>query len=225
MNWSAESGIGGSMFGNRFDQALAVTVGAATIATDLVIVQKGYPENFRWLLAVASTIVILCIAHSDSHSMGWRPRPVQGWHTWARLATIIGIAVALCIAIGLGIYGLLGYSPQVVTVSPSAVGDAFLRMCITAPVLEELIYRMVLCVSLVQLVGHWSTIAVSGAVFAALHFAYGNPSPENIVGGFFLAWAYLKSETLLIPVLLHSVGNACALATQAVAWHVLGPAG
>ena len=134
-----------------------------------MIVHKGYPENFRWLLAVAATIVILCIAHGDSDSMGWRHRPVQGWRTWVWLASIIGVAVAICIAVGLGICSLLGYPLPLVTAAPNTVGAAFMHMCVRAPVLEELLYRMVLCVSLVQLAGHWATIAASGAVFAALH--------------------------------------------------------
>ncbi len=39
-----------------------------------------------------------------------------------------------------------------------------------------------------------------------------------MVGGFFLAWAYLKSESLAVPVLLHGLGNLCALAGQVAAW-------
>jgi membrane protease YdiL (CAAX protease family) len=47
---------------------------------------------------------------------------------------------------------------------------------------------------------------------------YCNPSPENLVGGFFLAWAYLKSGGLAVPVLLHGLGNLVALASQVGAW-------
>ena len=61
-------------------------------------------------------------------------------------------------------------------------------------------------------------IAASGVIFAALHFVYGNPSPENAVGGLFLAWAYLKSETIVVPVLLHALGNSLVLAVQVAAW-------
>jgi len=39
---------------------------------------------------------------------------------------------------------------------------------------------------------------------------YGNPSPENLLGGFILCWAFLKSQTLVVPLLLHAGGNACA---------------
>jgi uncharacterized protein len=63
--------------------------------------------------------------------------------------------------------------------------------------------------------------------FAALHliYIYGNPSPENLAGGLFLAWVYLKSEGLALPILLHSLGNLLALLMQVGAWFWLASAG
>jgi hypothetical protein len=40
--------------------------------------------------------------------------------------------------------------------------------------------------------------------FAALHLIYGNPSPENLAGGLFLARVDPKSESLALPLLPHS---------------------
>ena len=81
--------------------------------------------------------------------------------------------------------------------------------CVAAPVLEELIYRLALCLPLVGIVGRRWTILLSGVVFAALHFRHGNPGPSNFIAGFILGWAYLKSGNLLIPIILHSLGNLC----------------
>lgn len=77
-----------------------------------------------------------------------------------------------------------------------------------------------------SLYGHANTyrrtaIVVSGVVFGGLHVVNGNPSPENLVGGLFLAWAYLKSGTIYIPILLHSLGNFVAWAGQVAAWYWL----
>jgi membrane protease YdiL (CAAX protease family) len=60
------------------------------------------------------------------------------------------------------------------------------------------------------LLGARLCIGVSGVIFAGLHFLYGNPSPENLLGGFILTWANLKSGTLIVPISLHAVGNLCA---------------
>ena len=74
---------------------------------------------------------------------------------------------------------------------------------------------------LAALLGPWKTSVVSGLAFAYLHVLYGNPSPENVAGGFILAWVYLKSESILLPVLAHSLGNLGALASQVAVWYWL----
>jgi uncharacterized protein len=48
-------------------------------------------------------------------------------------------------------------------------------------------------------------------VFALLHVAYGNPGIDNTIGGFILTWAFLKSETILVPIVLHGLGNLAVL--------------
>ena len=55
---------------------------------------------------------------------------------------------------------------------------------------------------------------MSGLIFAVLHAVYGNASPENLLGGFILMWVFLKSETIIVPIALHSLGNFCAFAFQ-----------
>ena len=55
--------------------------------------------------------------------------------------------------------------------------------------------------------GKWPTIIASGLVFAALHFRFGVASPDNAIAGFVLAWAYIKSESILVPITLHALGN------------------
>lgn len=95
-------------------------------------------------------------------------------------------------------------------------------MCFVAAVVEESVYRVVACGLIAAIAGHRQTIAINGVLFGLLHVWYGNPSPENLVGGFFLAWSFLKSETILVPLILHSVGNMLVLAAQVIAWYVLG---
>ncbi len=36
--------------------------------------------------------------------------------------------------------------------------------------------------------------------------------PDNLVAGFFVAWAYLRSETIVIPIALHALGNLVVVA-------------
>lgn len=85
---------------------------------------------------------------------------------------------------------------------------ALVPMCILAPLLEESLYRAVLCVGVGASLGDRWAIVASGVAFALLHVLYGNPSPESLLGGFVLAWAYLRSGSLFVPLLLHAGGNA-----------------
>ena len=104
---------------------------------------------------------------------------------------------------------LLGHPLEVpcIFTDASQFGPHGYAMCVHAPVTEELLYRAVLCAPLVPLVGQRGTILLGGAVFAALHFRYGNPAPNNLLAGFLLTWAYLRSSNLVIPILLHALGN------------------
>jgi CAAX protease family protein len=207
--------------------AAACALGAAVVAADFALVWwNHYPESLegRGVLAVFALVGHVRLVNGDLASVGLRLSPVQGWRPWVRLALAIGLAVLACLGAGLGAWSLLGRDVPVYATPPHDLGPAFVRMCLVAPVLEEALYRLAPCVPLAAALGPWPAIVVSGLAFAALHFAYGNPSPENLVGGFFLAWAYLKSESLAVPVLLHSLGNLCALAAQVGLWYWIGGA-
>jgi uncharacterized protein len=196
--------------------AAAGAVTAVTLAADLALACWGHYEGTpaRGALAVLALVAHLRLAHGDLTSLGLRLSPVQGWWAWARASLLIGLAVAACVVAGLGAWALSGREVPVYATPPHDVGPALLRMCLTAPVIEETIYRLALCVPLAAWLGPWPAITASCLAFAALHVVSGIPSPENLIGGAFLAWAYLKSESFAVPVLLHALGNLCALASQ-----------
>jgi membrane protease YdiL (CAAX protease family) len=204
--------------------ATASAVGALIVAADLALVcWNRDPEAVqgRGALAVIALAAHLWAVNGELASVGLRLTPVQGGWYWIRLSLWIGLIVLACMGVGLGAWVLSGREVPVYATSPGNLGPAFLRMCLFAPVLEEVTYRLALCVPLAVLLGPWWAVAVSGLAFGGLHVAYGNPSPENLVGGFFIAWAYLKSESIAVPVFLHGLGNLCALAAQVGAWYWL----
>lgn len=215
----------GQHFQTRKTQRISVGLGLATVAVDFFLVTQRFGQDVR--LALSLTAFALIVYFTDGHlsSIGLQLKPKQGWKPWVRMSVAIGLTVMLCIILGLGIWHLTGYEIPKHTTSPDQFLPKFLQMCFIAPVMEETIYRVIVCVSLVSVLGCWKTIVISGFFFAMLHVVYGNPSPENLVGGIFLAWAYLKSETFLIPVLLHSLGNFIVLNAQLIGWYVLNHIG
>ncbi len=202
-------------------QRFAFGLGIAAVALDFFCVIQRIGYDTRLALSLTLFAIFVFLTDGNLNSIGLRLTPKQGWKPWVRMSVVIGLIVLLCIVLGLGICFLAGYEIPKPMISPMQLLPSFIFMCFVAPVMEETIYRVIVCVSLVSVLGYWKTIATSGFLFAVLHMLYGNPSQENLVGGFFIAWAYLKSETILIPIMLHSVGNSFAMMSQLAAWYLL----
>lgn len=212
--------IGRRLSSSRSMLAVACSVVALAVTAHIALVWWGHVEG-QGVLAVVALAALLWLTEGDLASVGLKLTPSQGWRWWVKVSLWIGLAVAACIVVGVGLWGLSGQEIPVYATPPSDIGPSFLRVCVSAPVFEETLYRLTLCVPLAVRLGPWGAIVVSGLAFAGLHIAGGNPSPENLVGGLFLAWAYLKSESIAVPVLLHGLGNTCALAAQVGAWYWL----
>lgn len=212
----------GRTFHNRPYSAIPLAV--ITVILDFALVYH-YDGEVRACVALVGFALAVYISDNDHNSLGLRASPVQGWLPWVRTSLQIGCIVAVCIIVGLGTWIATGHSLNFHTTNPSHAWSRFVQMCFVAPVVEEVIYRVLACGLIVAFIGHGQTIAINGVLFGLLHVWYGTPSPENLVGGFLLAWAYLKSETILVPLILHGSGNLIALTAQIAAWHLLGGTG
>lgn len=139
--------------------------------------------------------------------------PEQGFLYWAKITTIIACILSAVIALFIGLYGFaLGHPifPDMAYQFGSAQFIFWLKYaCIRAPIIEELIFRWMLCPIFLTKWGKWPTIFCSGALFASVHVAYGNPSIDNFLAGYFLAWAFVKSKSIWVPIVLHALGNLC----------------
>ena len=183
--------------------ALAITV----VAVDMWLYPALYSTSLlladaaRATLGAIAVTILAALAGWRRDAVGLRLRPRQGWWWWIRLALALGV-VGLVLAI---VFVAL-FPPEF----PYQPGDPLHRIYmvgLSAPLFEETIHRLAFCTAAVAGAGRWPTIAASGLLFGALHIAYGNPDPSNMVGGFILAWAFLESGSILVPVALHSLGN------------------
>jgi membrane protease YdiL (CAAX protease family) len=168
---------------------VAAIVGLLAIAVDLWLVWLyRYPESIdgRWAVALTAAAAHVWLSGGDLPTVGLSC-PSGGWSRWVRLGAALGLVAALCISAMLGLWVAIGWRLPVEWVAPAEIGPRFLEMCVFAPLLEEAIYRVALCVPLAALAGPRWALAASGAVFGLLHAVYGNPSPANLLGGFFLA--------------------------------------
>jgi membrane protease YdiL (CAAX protease family) len=199
----------------------------SVVVLDLLIVRLWHVETWRCTLAIVAylTAAFAGFELGDARTFGLCISPRQGWRFWGIAACGMAIVVgALLAAISAVVFGLLEYEPPQpysgIFADRYQIFGHLLHMCIVAPLQEEAVYRLALCVvAIVWLGPRWCVIA-SGLTFALLHSAYGNPSPENLVWGFLLACAFLKSSTILVPLALHAGGNLIAFTAQWVhaAW-------
>ena len=202
---------------------VALAVGLLAVGVDLWLAWRPHSTQAiegRWAVALVALASQLWLA-GDLPSVGLSA-PAGGWWLWVRRSCYLGLMVAVCLGAAAELWVAVGWRLPVVSVASADVGPAFFHMCVFATLFEEAIYRVALCVPLAATAGAGWAVAASGAVFGLLHVVYGNPSPENLFGGFFLAWAYLRSGSVCVPVLLHAAGNLLALAGQIVGWYYLG---
>jgi len=209
--------IGMSLSGSPCLLRLTLAVVCVLVGLDVAAV-VGRQGEVRMTLALIGTIFYAFLtAHLNDGGagVGFRLTPAQGWVYWLKAAVGFGAVLAAVLAVAGAVFFSLGYTPPKPLLSSQAeMWSLFVWMCITAPIFEEVTYRLVLCPPLAALIGDWPCIVVSGLIFAGLHVLYGTPSPENLLGGFFLTWSFLKSGTLLMPLALHSLGNLFAFTAQ-----------
>jgi membrane protease YdiL (CAAX protease family) len=202
--------------------AAALAVGGAAVACDL-FVHPLRGDLRRAGFAAMAVAILLALARGDRRALGLRLTPHRGWLWWIRLSLIISLIMLTVIGLGSAFLWLIGKPPEVRSMftSTDQFAAVFRHSVVVAPLVEEPVYRTLLCVPLVAALGRWPTIVVSGGVFGYLHFRYGNPSPDNFFAGYVLAWAYLESRSLLLPIIFHAAGNAIVVAGHIAVFHWL----
>jgi membrane protease YdiL (CAAX protease family) len=210
--------IGSAIASRSLPAVGCALVGVCAAVADLYLASEGSSYARRWIPGLLAFGVLFVLSGRDPMTLGLRARPIQGCAFWIKASGIALLGITLAIGLVFLVMKLLGVAIPVYTTAPSQVPAALLHMCVNAPLAEETVYRAVICVAFVPLLRPWGTVVVSGALFALLHVIYGNPSPENAMGGLVLAWAYLRSGTILLPLLWHSLGNLLVLGVQLAGW-------
>ncbi len=220
--------IGEPLAAPAWRAAVAVAAALLTVVIDFWIVLQfgGYEWRLRAIAPAIALLVYLRLARGDLRATGLRLVPQPGLRYWAWMlgVTIVAVSLAVAVIAGHAFYRLQtqGGAPPYL-LHPTAFWPRFVFVCVLYPLTEEATFRVALCTALAPVIGPWPTVLFSGALFAAVHFLYGNPNLSNFLAGYCLAWAYLKSGSMLIPVVLHSFGNLLLLFAQMAAWHWFTP--
>ena len=191
------------------------------VACDFLLVESGAETVYRAWLGLGAILLYWALAGWNPDVAGLRLKPLPGGAYWLKATVVLGLVVGGVCAAALGFSHLVGSPLAVKSMfrSPQDFGPFLVGACLIAPLTEEVVYRGALCVPARAALGTWATVALSGVTFAALHVLYGNPAPDNAVAGFVLAWAYLRSSSLAVPIVLHALGNLCVFAVHAMLYY------
>ncbi len=219
-----ESIIGRSLREPTWRWAAALTVGVTIVATDFclfartrleggiyarVLVQQADADAYagRAVLALVVVLTFLILVRGDWLAIGLRVRPLEGWRWWSLVGCQLALFVPLAaIPIGL-IWRQVGWGWD--NVAGAFVNNEWplADCCVRFPVFEEMLYRLAVCVPIAARFGRGPAIAASGILFAVIHVIYGALNPVNVIAGFLLAWVFLRSGSIVVPILLHALGN------------------
>ena len=212
-----ETPIGKALKSDSFGLSVAVAVSSVVVSLELVLIGAGqFTQTRQYILTFAAVVAIgfLAARNRDLASFGLRLSPLQGWWYWIKAMVVIGAILLIVLAAAGGfVFGILRYPippPLVYLSHDQRIWPLFYWMCIFAPITEEAIYRLALCTSLTAWLGPRAAIVISGVAFAAAHVLGGHVGPDNQIAGFILAWAFLKSGSLAVPLAFHTLGNLVA---------------
>jgi membrane protease YdiL (CAAX protease family) len=207
--------IGHSLVGSRWRLALTSLVGAVVVAGNFISIHARFSLSQDVVLAALAVAVYLPLLRWDRASLGLTVKPKQGWWYWCWLAALLGgvQVVATGLRLAFGLY------PASERILPEQFGEEIVYSCIAAPLIEEVVFRLALCVPAVVLVRPVGAIAASAVLFSLAHIVGGVVSIGHLLVGIFLAWAYLESGSILVPVVLHSLGNLLPTGTKIGAWY------
>jgi uncharacterized protein len=159
----------------------------------------------------------------------WRPLPPHwfrlrgpgNWLAWG----LGGYMMALPLVVGVSLLNQRlwgnegGSNPLLELALNSQDGTAlslfWLTAAVAAPIFEETLFRGFLMPSLTRWLPAWGAIALSGLLFAAAHLSLAELLPLATLGCV-LGYVYLRSRSLLAPMLLHGLWNSGTLVTLVI---------
>jgi membrane protease YdiL (CAAX protease family) len=217
--------IGRSLVGSRSRLALAGLVGGVVVTGEEVLVAQVTPPlaipaalAMAALPAALAVVILLPLARWDRASLGLTFAPQQGWGYWCRLTALLAPVVGGLMVVGAGLRWVVTGDSQIIRLPPEMWGEEFVISCLAIPPIEELIYRLAVCVPTAVLLRPAAVIAASGLLFGLAHVLAGVASTNHFLVGFFLAWAYLKSGSVVVPIALHGLGNLWVVGMEIGAW-------
>ena len=199
----------------RFNQNIANCAESLALIPLYILFTSSLPWFFisqQYLMpAVYSCILLLCLWHVYSHKLSLKR--IFGFSKEKLLRyALLGFSIG--IPLGVGEYFILWPAAA----SPAFEVQNFLRdvvyMLFFVGLGEELLFRGLIQQNLVKAFGRWWGLFGAALLFAVMHLTW-RSIPELgfvFVAGLALGALYLKSKSLVAPILAHATGNVLLVA-------------
>ncbi|MDQ0254159.1 membrane protease YdiL (CAAX protease family) [Evansella vedderi] len=104
---------------------------------------------------------------------------------------------------------------QLIVDLATAVPLMIIVVAILVPIMEEIVFRMVIFGSLYKRFGFWIAALLSGFIFAVVHLDFENLLVYLLAGVVF-AYLYVKTKRIIVPIIAHVGINSFVMIVQVV---------
>lgn len=178
-------------------------------------------DGWRFLVPVAILVPLIMAGKLRRADLGLALGRHRLTLYWVLMPACLAGLVAAALALVLAAVGWKAFLYPTEIWLPSLAGYYFLHGCVLCPLYEELIYRGVLVPAVERTTGSaLMGVVCSALAFTVIHLVAGRPwwtMAVYLFGGALMAWAFVKSRSLLAPILLHFLGNLVVLAKDLIA--------
>ena len=129
---------------------------------------------------------------------------MKGFLWSSAFGVVVGVAGLCLMLFGISPLDLLGKAPSL---TPPQLALLFLTGAFVGPVAEEFFFRGILYGAL-RPMGMVPALAITTLLFAGAHGISGGFPLPQIVGGLLFGAAYEKERHILVPIVIHVLGNS-----------------
>lgn len=180
-------------------------------------------------LLLGFSLVVYMLYQRSSHHIQFseatlqQEMPTKRWTIYivfSFLIKIIGILAVLTLGIVVMYFFQDFFEEMLGLINGLAMGEMtgwnllflFISICIFAPIWEELFFRGILLRRFAMKWKVTTSIVVSSFIFGLMHIG-GSSMLHAFLFGCFLAYVYLKTKNIWVPIILHSVSNFLSFVT------------
>jgi hypothetical protein len=181
----------------------------------LMFLFGGLFSNLFWLGIASLCTIPVILRIYKTLPIVFEPKQLQWQKLPVELAGIFGVVV-----VGVLLNVLISQTPLVqlsdgyvkanATLYSGGIWVKIFANCITIPILEELVYRGIVCKQLYQWYGTKLAVFVSALLFGLMHFNMVQCLYGFLVGAV-LAFVYLKTSRLWVVMVAHGLTNFTVL--------------